>query len=143
VKATFTDAGGGTGTASNPATVVARNDAPAAADDSYTTTQDGVLTVPAPGVLANDTDVDSINPVVRVTADSPVTGPAHGILTINAGGSFTYTPFKSFYGTDSFTYKAKDNRTWTLAPATTGEPYPMSPDSAEGKVTIAVTKKKK
>ena len=39
-------------------TVDAVNDAPVAANDSYTTTEDTPLTVAAPGVLANDTDVD-------------------------------------------------------------------------------------
>ena len=39
-------------------TVTAVNDAPAATDDSYATSEDTPLTVGAPGVLANDTDVD-------------------------------------------------------------------------------------
>jgi hypothetical protein len=144
VQATFTDAGGGTGIASNPVTIVAVNDPPAAANDTYTMNQDGVLTAPAPGVpvvLANDTDADSINPVIRVTTDSPVVAPAHGSVTLNADGSFTYTPIKGFYGTDSFTYKAKDNRMWPLPP--TPGVYPMSPDSAPATVTITVVKRKK
>ena len=37
-----------------------------------------------------------------------VSGPAHGTLTLNADGSFTYTPAANFNGTDSFTYKAND-----------------------------------
>ena len=37
-----------------------------------------------------------------------VTGPAHGTLTLNADGSFTYTPAANYNGTDSFTYKAND-----------------------------------
>ena len=37
-----------------------------------------------------------------------VTGPAHGTLTLNANGSFTYTPDANFNGSDSFTYKAND-----------------------------------
>jgi len=144
VQAVFTDAGGGTGIASTPVTVVARNDPPAAANDAYTMNQDGVLTAPAPGVpvvLANDTDADSINPVIRVTTGSPVVAPAHGSMTLNADGSFTYTPIKGFYGTDSFTYKAKDNRMWPLPP--TPGVYPMSPDSAPATVTITVVKKKR
>ena len=32
--------------------------APTAANDSYTVSEDATLTVPAPGVLANDTDAD-------------------------------------------------------------------------------------
>ena len=37
-----------------------------------------------------------------------VTGPAHGTLTLNANGSFTYTPTANYNGADSFTYKAND-----------------------------------
>ena len=35
-------------------------------------------------------------------------GPAHGTLTLNANGSFTYTPDANYNGTDSFTYQAND-----------------------------------
>jgi large repetitive protein len=79
------------------------NDAPVAANDSYSTDQDLPLTVAAPGVLSNDTDVDSS----ALTA-SLVTGPANGTLALNADGSFTYTPAVGYNGTDSFTYKAND-----------------------------------
>ena len=143
VFATFTDGEGGNGTISNTATVVARNDAPVVVADSYgPIPQDGVLTVPAAGVLANDTDPDSVNPVLRViTPGSPVTGPTNGTLVLNANGSFTYTPFIGFFGTDTFTYKAKDDRKWPLPPAT--GVFAMSPDSTTVTVTITVNKKKK
>ena len=146
VKANFLDSGGGTGPASNPSMIVARNDAPIAVADSYTMPQDGVLSPPAAtGVILNtagkDTDADSPNAVLRVTIDSPVTPPQHGSLTINADGSFTYTPVKGYFGPDSFTYKVKDNRMWPLPPST--GLYPMSPDSVPGLVSIAITKSKK
>ena len=38
------------------------NDAPVADDDAYSTTEDTALTVAAPGVLGNDTDVDGHGP---------------------------------------------------------------------------------
>jgi len=41
-------------------TVNAVNDAPVANPDSFTTNEDTPLVVTAPGVLANDTDVDGI-----------------------------------------------------------------------------------
>ncbi len=41
----------------------------------------------------------------------------HGTLTLNADGSFSYTPNAGFYGTDSFTYTATDGNA-TSAPAT-------------------------
>src|SRR5262249_39085350 len=34
--------------------------------------------------------------------------PSHGALTLNANGSFTYTPNANYNGNDSFTYKAND-----------------------------------
>lgn len=82
---------------------VAPNTAPVAANDSYTTLANTTLTVSAPGVLSNDTDADG-NPLTAVK----VTNPAHGTLTLNANGSFTYTPAAGYVGSDSFTYKAND-----------------------------------
>ncbi len=84
-------------------TVTAVNDAPVARPESYTTAEDTTLTVPAPGLLANDTDVDG-----DVLAAVQVTGPAHGTLTLNANGSFSYTPAANYNGPDSFTYRASD-----------------------------------
>ena len=37
-----------------------------------------------------------------------VTQPANGTLTLNADGSFTYTPDLNFTGADTFSYKAND-----------------------------------
>ena len=84
-------------------TVTAVNDAPVAANDNYSTNEDTPLTMAAPGVLGNDTDVDSATLTAVV-----VSGPANGTLTLNADGSFTYTPAANFNGTDSFTYKVTD-----------------------------------
>ena len=85
-------------------TVTAVNDAPVAVADSYTVNQGDTLTVSATGgVLANDTDVE--NDALTATK---LNGPAHGSATLNANGSFTYTPTASFHGTDSFTYRASD-----------------------------------
>ncbi len=79
------------------------NDAPVAQNDSYTSAEDTLLNVAAPGVLANDSDVDS----VLLTANV-VSGPSHGILTLNPDGSFSYTPNANYNGSDSFTYQASD-----------------------------------
>src|SRR5205085_423177 len=84
-------------------TVNAINDAPVAVADSYSTNEDTALTVAAPGVLGNDTDVDN-DPLTAAV----VSNPAHGSLTLNADGSFTYTPNLNYNGPDSFTYKAND-----------------------------------
>src|SRR2546426_6471611 len=80
------------------------NHAPVAVNDSFETDEDTPLVVlAAQGVLANDTDVDG-NSLTAVV----VTGPGHGVLTLNANDSFTYTPAGNFNGSDSFTYKAND-----------------------------------
>jgi VCBS repeat-containing protein len=36
-------------------------------------------------------------------------GPAHGTLTLNSNGSFSYEPDEDYNGEDSFTYKADDD----------------------------------
>jgi VCBS repeat-containing protein len=83
--------------------VTAVNDAPVAAGDAFSTTEDTLLTVPAPGVLGNDTDPDG-DALTAVL----VTGPSHGSLTLNGDGSFSYTPAADFAGSDSFSYQASD-----------------------------------
>jgi hypothetical protein len=90
-------------TTTTTSTTIPVNDAPSAADDSYSTAEDRVLTVAAPGVLGNDTDVDG-DTLSAVVVDEP----SNGTLTLNADGSFTYTPAANFTGTDSFTYQAGD-----------------------------------
>ena len=84
--------------------LVVNNVAPTANDDTYTTTEDGVLEVDAAsGLLVNDTDPGSDDLLAAL-----VDAPAHGTLTVNEDGSFTYTPSDNFNGTDSFTYRAQD-----------------------------------
>ncbi|MBA4365371.1 MAG: hypothetical protein C0398_05120 [Coprothermobacter sp.] len=79
------------------------NEAPVGANDSYTSAEDVAMTVSAPGVLANDIDVDGDHLTGRM-----VTGPAHGTLTLQADGSFTYVPVADYCGSDTFTYEAWD-----------------------------------
>jgi Bacterial Ig domain len=93
------------GTESDTATVTVTvtnvNDAPVAAGESYNMNQDSTLTVPAPGVLANDTDIDG--PALGAVLDSGLPG-----LTLNPNGGFSYTPPLNFAGDVSFTYHASD-----------------------------------
>lgn len=79
------------------------NAAPTAANDSYGVSAGSVLTVGAPGVLANDNDPDG-DALTAVLA----TGPAHGTLTLNADGSFRYAPTAGYAGADSFSYRPSD-----------------------------------
>lgn len=100
---TITDGKGGTSSATVTITVAPVNDAPVAVDDTAATPQNTTLTVPAPGVLANDTDIDSA-PLTAVL----VSGPASGTLTLNPDGSFTFVPASGFVGFVTFTYHAFD-----------------------------------
>jgi PKD repeat protein len=85
--------------------VKAVNDAPVATDDSYEVDEDDTLNIEAPGVLANDEDVDNAATDLEAIL---VDGTAHGDLTLNPDGSFNYKPNENFFGDDSFTYKAND-----------------------------------
>ena len=85
--------------------ITAVNDAPVAVNDSYSTNEDTTLNIPAAGVLANDSDVDTAAASLSAVL---VSGPAHGTLTLNANGSFLYTPTLNYNGSDSFTYKVND-----------------------------------
>ncbi|MDO8727172.1 MAG: Ig-like domain-containing protein [Candidatus Methanoperedens sp.] len=80
------------------------NNAPVADNDAYSTNEDTTLSVIAPGVLTNDNDVEGSSLTAVLAA-----GPSHGALTLNADGSFIYTPTANFNGSDSFTYKANDS----------------------------------
>jgi VCBS repeat-containing protein len=83
--------------------VTAVNDPPVAAADSYTTAEDTPLAMAAPGLLVNDSDIEGAS----LTAVK-LTNPAHGTVTVNANGSFTYTPAANYNGPDSFTYRVSD-----------------------------------
>lgn len=106
-------------TATVTITVGARpNAAPVANPDTYATDYQTALNVAAPGVLANDTDADG-DALMAVNA----TQPANGSATVNADGSFTFTPNAGFSGTTTFTYVARD---------------PFNADSSPATVTITV-----
>ena len=57
-----------------------------------------------PGILGNDSDVDGDTITAVLVSDV-----SNGTLTLNADGSFTYTPAANFVGTDSFSYKVNDS----------------------------------
>ncbi len=68
------------------------------------------------GVLANDTDPDA-GQTATLTAEL-VAQPAHGTVSLNANGTFTYTPANGYTGPDAFTYRAKDSTNLTSAVTT-------------------------
>ena len=88
-------------------TVTPVNDPPLAYDDA------GGLELAAPGVLANDSDPEDDALMAQV-----ITRPAHGTLLLAADGAYRYTPVAGFSGTDTFTYRARDDGGAASAPAT-------------------------
>jgi VCBS repeat-containing protein len=79
-------------------TVRAVNDAPVAANGSAGGDENTVIN----GTLVA-TDIDSAS-----LTFSRVAQATHGSVTVNANGSFSYTPNIGYSGTDSFTFKAND-----------------------------------
>ena len=138
VTYTASDPSGATDTATVTVTVSGANDAPEAENDVYQLAEGGALTVDAlNGVLANDSDVD-----VEALSALRASDPLHGELTLNADGSFTYTPHSGFDGTDSFTYRASDGDAESglatvllsvgavnRAPVASGNSYSMNEDT--------------
>ena len=84
-------------------TVNPLNDPPIAIADTIAGNEGVLTSIAAPGVLANDTDLedDSLTAIL-------VNNVSNGTLNLNSNGSFTYTPRNGFFGTDSFTYSTND-----------------------------------
>jgi RHS repeat-associated protein len=79
------------------------NNPPSAGADSYTLHTNGVIG----SVLINDFDPDLGNTIFPLQ----ITSPTNGSLTYFGNGLFFYSRFSStWFGTDSFTYKACDNQ---------------------------------
>lgn len=77
--------------------------------DAYSTTENTTLTVPQPGVLANDTLNNAaigsygINGAEQTSIGASTPTAAGGTIRLNADGSFQYEP-GSFTGNDTFKY---------------------------------------
>jgi hypothetical protein len=85
-------------------TVQGVNDPPVARADQYTVIAGTTLVVPAPGVLANDTDADGDPLSARFFS-----APAHGTLALSrSDGSFVYTPNTGYVGPDTFEVEVSD-----------------------------------
>jgi VCBS repeat-containing protein len=68
-------------------------------DDAYAAVHDRLLSIAAPGLLANDSGL--------APAAAKLTDPGHGTVTVNANGSFRYQPDTGYVGADAFTYEAR------------------------------------
>ncbi|MBQ4834213.1 tandem-95 repeat protein, partial [Pseudoalteromonas sp. MMG010] len=86
-------------------TVAAINDNPVALNNSYTVNVDGYLLVDAPGLLANDSDIDLDTLSIDTT---PVNQPTYGALTLFSDGGFEYQSTESIAINDSFQYRVTD-----------------------------------
>jgi VCBS repeat-containing protein len=106
------------------------NDAPTAANDTYTVQEDSTLSVSAAnGVLANDSDPDG---------DS-LTVTQSGALGINSDGSFTYSPAPNFNGQETFSYTVSDGNGGTATATVTINVTPGNdaPTAASDAYTVA------
>jgi uncharacterized repeat protein (TIGR01451 family) len=79
---------------------------PLAFADSYNATKGIALSVAAPGVLSNDTGTPP--PTAQPIAAGPTA--QGGAVTLNADGSFSYTPPAGFEGADTFSYTATNGQ---------------------------------
>ncbi|WDQ16955.1 tandem-95 repeat protein [Rhodopirellula sp. P2] len=108
-------------TATLTVTVNGVNDAPVGVAETYATSEETTLVVPAAtGVLQNDTDVDDkYGSKNDLSVNLPlVTQPTKGSIIMAANGAFNYTPFANQNGQDSFVYRVKDNSGALSAPVT-------------------------
>ncbi|MEM7523648.1 MAG: Ig-like domain-containing protein [Pseudomonadota bacterium] len=108
IEVTATDGGCLTSTQALTITVTDVNEAPVAAAASATGDEDREIT----GVLtASDVDGDALSFAV-------VEGPSNGAVTVNANGSFQFTPVAGFNGSDSFVFSVSDGALSDTATAT-------------------------
>ncbi|MFP3542070.1 Ig-like domain-containing protein [Rhizobium sp. SIMBA_035] len=146
---TVSDGNGGTATATLTIGITPVNDSPVAVDDTGSTPEDTTLSVSAPGLLSNDTDVDgdalaiSSFAVAGVpgsfTAGSAATIAGIGVLTINADGSYTFVPAADFTGpVPVVTYAMTDGTlTDTATLSLTVTPVNDPPVASDDTATVA------
>jgi hypothetical protein len=82
--------------------LVGANIAPVAIDDANTTYKNTGVTA---SVASNDSDPNA----GQTLTFSLTTSTTHGIVSLNANGTFTYTPAANYLGPDQFTYQVCDN----------------------------------
>ena len=96
---TVTDAEGGQNSYPVAVTIRPVNDAPTSSNASAQVNEDALLSANLPA--AADVDGDALS-------YSRATNAGHGDVTINANGSYVYTPAANYNGPDSFTFKISD-----------------------------------
>lgn len=83
---------------------IAPNSPPVGVADSYIGPVGQPIILTTPGVLRNDSNPDFDGLTVRLISTT-----AHGILNLNADGSFLYTPDAGYRGPDAFVYRPADD----------------------------------
>src|SRR6185503_7607550 len=96
------DGHGGTSTATVSLTIAPVNDAPVAQAGTGSGNEDQAITGQ---LVATDVDGDTLTYSLADKGD-----PAHGTVTINPDGSYSYTPTADYNGSDSFTYQVDDGK---------------------------------
>jgi len=126
ISYTIVDARGQSSTTTVTVSVTLPNDVPVATDDTLAAVEDTPLT----GTLAtNDTPSGDGGNVWALAS-----GPANGSVTVNADGTFSYTPDANYNGPDSFTYTITDadgdvstaTATINVAPVSDGQPVAVN-----------------
>ena len=99
-------------TVSAPPASLNNNLPPVAADDANQTLKNTLVNGTA---AANDTDPNA----GQTLTYSLLTNPARGVMSLNANGTYSYTPNAGYVGTDQFLYKICDNGSPTLCDTAT------------------------
>jgi CshA-type fibril repeat protein/VCBS repeat-containing protein len=100
---TVSDGNGGTDTATVTVNVAEANDAPEAANDSFTGEEDTPYVMSASDLLGNDSDPEGDTLTI-----SSVDNPTNGTVVLNADGTVTFTPDADFTGEATFEYTITD-----------------------------------
>ena len=129
---TIKDGQGGSNTYTVDVSVGAVNDAPVAANAAIATLEDTVKA----GTLPQAHDVDGDTVTYAKAGD-----PAHGTLSVNADGSYVYTPAADYNGADRFSYTVSDGQggsnTYTVdVTVTPVNDAPVAHGGASGKGTV-------
>ncbi|MBL8335243.1 MAG: tandem-95 repeat protein, partial [Rhodoferax sp.] len=95
-----TDGQGGSATATINVKVIPVNDAPTATPQAVVAQEDTPLAIQLAG-----TDVETAPTALLFNL---VSGPAHGTLVQNPGGSWSYLPNPDYFGADSFQFSVTD-----------------------------------
>ncbi|MCK9689636.1 Ig-like domain-containing protein [Scleromatobacter humisilvae] len=139
---TYTPAAGYSGTDAFSYVVTDASGASSTATITLTVNPTPITASPDHATLnENDTVSGNLGGDATVVAGDPNTfklgtGPAHGTVTVNADGTYTYAPAVGYSGPDSFTYVVTDHSgqtsTATVTLSVTPLAFTAAPDSNSG-----------